>query len=238
MYANFWDLKRSTWPSTFRANANRPHIFSIILWHVRQVKFNPSFSSARILSRRSPSNRTLGTVRPSVHPFHFAAHPVRHALLASPLDACTELRAGKHCLTCDQLDPTVFSFLPISVDFQFQRPWKMRCRFRRERFIVYCSLFPREVTSVVTLASQRYISLTQMTFRGDEDDSAMFIMFGERRSSLILSYLLFVVLGCLVTVSNQLCSKNTDCKNGYCTSDKCICNPGWWGSLCQFCRLR
>ncbi|XP_078358816.1 attractin-like protein 1 [Oculina patagonica] len=66
----------------------------------------------------------------------------------------------------------------------------------------------------------------------------MFIMFGERRSSLTLSYLLFVVLGCLVTVSNQQCSKNTDCKNGYCTSDKCICNPGWWGSLCQFCRLR
>ena len=81
-----------------------------------------------------------------------------------------------------------------------------------------------------------------MTFRGDDDsadESAMFVVFGERRSILTLSYLLFVALGCLVTVSNQ-CSRNSDCKNGYCQTDKdtCICNPGWWGSLCQFCRLR
>lgn len=70
-----------------------------------------------------------------------------------------------------------------------------------------------------------------------EDDSAMFVMFSRRRSILTLSFVLFVVLGCLVSFSNQ-CDKNSDCKNGYCTAGMCICNPGWWGSLCQFCRLR
>lgn len=71
----------------------------------------------------------------------------------------------------------------------------------------------------------------------DDEDCAMFVMFRERRFSLTLSYLLLVVLGCLVAVSDQ-CVDNSECKNGYCRAGMCICNRGWWGSLCQFCRLR
>ena len=82
------------------------------------------------------------------------------------------------------------------------------------------------------------ISLAQIAFQlNDDEDFAMFVMFHERRSILTLNYLLLVVLGCLVSVSNQ-CVENSECKNGYCRAGMCICNPGWWGSLCQFCRLR
>ena len=71
----------------------------------------------------------------------------------------------------------------------------------------------------------------------DDEDSAMFVMFWERRSILTLNYLLLVVLGCLASVSNQ-CKENSECKNGVCRAGMCFCNPGWWGSLCQFCRRR
>lgn len=65
----------------------------------------------------------------------------------------------------------------------------------------------------------------------------MAVMLWERRSILTLNYLLLVVLGCLASVSNQ-CVQNSECKNGYCRAGMCICNSGWWGNLCQFCRLR
>ncbi|RMX57812.1 hypothetical protein pdam_00006739 [Pocillopora damicornis] len=65
----------------------------------------------------------------------------------------------------------------------------------------------------------------------------MFVVSSIRRSMSTLIFVLFVVLGCFVSLSNQ-CDKNSDCKNGYCRAGMCICNPGWWGNLCQFCRLR
>ena len=83
------------------------------------------------------------------------------------------------------------------------------------------------------------ISLAHTAFRAnnDDEDFAMSVILWERRSILTLNYLLLVVLGCLASVSNQ-CIENSECKNGYCRAGMCICNPGWWGSLCQFCRLR
>ena len=83
------------------------------------------------------------------------------------------------------------------------------------------------------------ISLAHTAFRAnnDDEDFAMSVILWERRSILALNYLLLVVLGCLASVSNQ-CVENSECKNGYCRAGMCICNPGWWGSLCQFCRLR
>lgn len=57
------------------------------------------------------------------------------------------------------------------------------------------------------------------------------------RSTLTLMFWLFVLIGCLVSPSNP-CQKNGDCRNGYCMEGTCICNDGWWGNLCQFCRLR
>ena len=71
----------------------------------------------------------------------------------------------------------------------------------------------------------------------DDADFAMSVMFHERRPILTVNYLLLVILGCLASVSNQ-CDENSECKNGYCRAGMCICNPGWWGKLCQFCRLR
>ncbi|KAJ7336559.1 hypothetical protein OS493_011773 [Desmophyllum pertusum] len=60
-------------------------------------------------------------------------------------------------------------------------------------------------------------------------------------SILTPSFVLFVVLGWFVPLSINQCSDNSDCNlNGYCTeaAGMCICNPGWWGKKCQFCRLR
>ena len=79
--------------------------------------------------------------------------------------------------------------------------------------------------------------IPSLTSGSKDEDCAMFVMFHGRRSILTLNYLLLVVLGCLASISNQ-CVENSECKNGYCRAGMCICNPGWWGSLCQFCRLR
>ncbi|KAJ7392447.1 hypothetical protein OS493_012111 [Desmophyllum pertusum] len=34
------------------------------------------------------------------------------------------------------------------------------------------------------------------------------------------------------------CTKNLDCISGSCNNGFCLCNPNWWGDLCQFCRER
>ncbi|CAH3033959.1 unnamed protein product [Porites lobata] len=65
----------------------------------------------------------------------------------------------------------------------------------------------------------------------------MFVMFRKPSVNLTFNFAFFLALGCLTTVSSQ-CKINNDCKNGYCRSGMCICNRGWWGSLCEFCRLR
>ena len=70
-----------------------------------------------------------------------------------------------------------------------------------------------------------------------DDVSAMFVMFRKPSVNLTFNFAFFLALGCLTTVSSQ-CKINNDCKNGYCRSGMCICNRGWWGSLCEFCRLR
>ena len=49
-------------------------------------------------------------------------------------------------------------------------------------------------------------------------------------------YALIVLVQVSVTVSG--CQKNSDCTFGYCQAGHCICNEGWWGNLCEFCRLR
>ena len=107
--------------------------------------------------------------------------------------------------------------------------------FRESRARSREALYPRTQVS----ASYRWLSSEIFVWRTliVENDSAMFVVSSIRRSMSTLIFVLFVVLGCFVSLSNQ-CDKNSDCKNGYCRAGMCICNPGWWGNLCQFCRLR
>ncbi|XP_044169184.1 attractin-like protein 1 isoform X2 [Acropora millepora] len=58
------------------------------------------------------------------------------------------------------------------------------------------------------------------------------------RSTLTFVFVLFPLL-CRLTSPSDQCVKSSDCnKNGLCMRGICICNSGWWGNLCQFCRLR
>lgn len=56
----------------------------------------------------------------------------------------------------------------------------------------------------------------------------------ERLRTLVV---VLVLLGYVVVCTEgQEC--NLECEHGRCVDNKCICDPGWKGSLCQWCEGR
>lgn len=58
-----------------------------------------------------------------------------------------------------------------------------------------------------------------------------------RFSMVSLCFAIAAASGLLPSTEN-VCQNNGDCVNGYCQAGMCICNKGWWGHFCQYCRLR